>query len=78
MVVNEFQEAFGDVLLDLSQSTSRSLIDRLVDLRPNQLGDSFKGKNSFTIPGVIPFLPLNCCTAWPSAVKSSRTGPVIG
>ncbi len=44
MVIHELQESFGDVLLDLSQTTSRPFVDRLVDLRPNRLGDSFREK----------------------------------
>lgn len=41
-VINEFQEVYGDILLDLSQSTSRYIVDALVDTRPNRLGEDFR------------------------------------
>jgi predicted ATPase len=42
LVINELQEGFGNVLLDLSQTSSRSFVDALVDVRSNRLGESFR------------------------------------
>lgn len=41
-VINEFQEEFGDILLDLSQVKSRQLVDALLDTHPNRFGEGFR------------------------------------
>jgi tetratricopeptide (TPR) repeat protein len=41
-IINEFQQEYGDILLNLSQTTSRNLLDALVDAKPNHLGEAFR------------------------------------
>jgi DNA-binding SARP family transcriptional activator len=41
-VINEFQEEYGDIVLDLSRTTSRDFVDALVDIHPNRLGEDFR------------------------------------
>jgi predicted ATPase/DNA-binding SARP family transcriptional activator len=41
-VVNEFQRAFGDIMVNLGQAESRDFVESLLDSEPNRLTDTFR------------------------------------
>ena len=41
-ILNEFQQDFGDIVVDLRQADGREFVNALIDTQPNQLGPTFR------------------------------------